>query len=354
MTETILGPKWLKLYAFSSFVIYVSMVINYLTSIYVYIQGMFEFNVLIDILYFFITMIIEIIICLYISKMNNMMHFLSITSITSFFLIIFSLIIISLVANIQGEVENKFIYENLFFPKISPKTFTNKILKIASYIMEYVYGYSYHSTFPTVIGYLNKVNNKNTKKIHLISFGIVVIAYILITFFGFILSNVVPNQLFQENDKLFDGAWGILRKPFKIVMVIYLLTLIPVRFIVIRDNYITLFGEKRIKLFSELVIIIIFIFICNLFVFGVGTFEKYLEDWDIRTLIQAFGGMFGVIISFCLPVINFISVNGKRKVKSIIGYIITGFFVLVGIFSLYYTFYKIVVGDDKSRGSDEE
>ena len=122
----------------------------------------------------------------------------------------------------------------------------------------------------------------------------------------------------------------------------------------IRDNYITLFGEKRIKLFSELVIIIIFIFICNLFVFGVGTFEKYLEDWDIRTLIQAFGGMFGVIISFCLPVINFISVNGKRKVKSIIGYIITGFFVLVGIFSLYYTFYKIVVGDDKSRGSDEE
>jgi amino acid permease len=354
MTETILGPKWLKIYAFSSFVIYVSMVINYLTSIYVYIQGMFDFNVLIDILYFFITMIIEIIICLYISKMNNMMHFLSITSITSFFLIIFSLIIISLVANIQGEVENKFIYENLFFPKISPKTFTNKILKIASYIMEYVYGYSYHSTFPTVIGYLNKVNNKNTKKIHLISFGIVVIAYILITFFGFILSNVVPNQLFQENDKLFDGAWGILRKPFKIVMVIYLLTLIPVRFIVIRDNYITLFGEKRIKLFSELVIIIIFIFICNLFVFGVGTFEKYLEDWDIRTLIQAFGGMFGVIISFCLPVINFISVNGKRKVKSIIGYIITGFFVLVGIFSLYYTFYKIVVGDDKSRGSDEE
>ena len=93
MTETILGPKWLKLYAFSSFVIYVSMVINYLTSIYVYIQGMFEFNVLIDILYFFITMIIEIIICLYISKMNNMMHFLSITSITSFFLIIFNYLI---------------------------------------------------------------------------------------------------------------------------------------------------------------------------------------------------------------------------------------------------------------------
>ena len=78
MTEAILGPKWLKIYAFCSFVIYVSMVINYLASIYVYIQGMFDFDgVLANIIYFLISMIIEIIICLYISKMNNMMHFLS-------------------------------------------------------------------------------------------------------------------------------------------------------------------------------------------------------------------------------------------------------------------------------------
>ena len=137
----------------------------------------------------------------------------------------------------------------------------------------------------------------------------------------------------------------------KIVLVIYLLTLVPVRFIVIRDNYTTLFGEKKITFLNELTIIIIFISICNLFVFGVGSFEKSLEDWDIRTLIQAFGGMFGVIISFCLPVINYISVNGKRKIKSMIGYIMTSIFVIIGIFSLIYTIYKIIVGDDKSRKS---
>jgi amino acid permease len=200
MTEAILGTKWLKIYAFSSFVIYVSMVINYLTSIYVYIQGMIDFEgVWSNIIYFIISMIIEIIICLYISKMNNMMHFLSIVSITSFFLIVLSIIVLSIVANAKGEVGKKFTSENLYFPKIDPKTFVNKMLKISSYIMEYVFGYSYHSTFPTVIGYLHKVNNKNTKKIHIISFGFVVLTYMLLTFSGFMLSDTVPNQLFQEN-----------------------------------------------------------------------------------------------------------------------------------------------------------
>ena len=297
------------------------------------------------ILYFLITIIIEIIICLYISKMNNMMHFLSITSIISLYLIVISLMIVAIVANAQNDVSNKFTSENLFFPKISPKTLTNKILKISQYITTFVYGYSYHSTFPTVIGYLNKVNNKNTKKIHNISFSIVVTAYALITFFGFLSENDVPKQLFEEYDDLFEGGWAILRKPFKIVLVLYLLTLIPVRFIVIRDNYITLFGENKIKLLGELAIITIFIFICNIFVFIIGLFQKYLEGWDIRTLIQAFGGMFGVIISFCLPVINYTSVNGKKKIKSIIGYIITVFYVIVGFLSLSYTIYKIAIGD---------
>ena len=61
--------------------------------------------------------------------------------------------------------------------------------------------------------------------------------------------------------------------------------------------------------------------------------------------------MFGVIISFCLPVINYVSVNGKRKLKSIIGYLITGFFVIVGFLSLSYTIYKIIIGEDKTEES---
>ena len=316
MTETILGSKWLKIYSFCSFVIYVSMVINYLTSIYVYFQGMLEYdNNLINILYFVITIILEIFICLSLRKMKNL-NYLALVSFTSFCIITISLIIISIMANAHGGVTDKFNLDNLYFPKIAPKSFTNKLLKISSYIMEYVYGYQYHSTFPTVIGNLHTVNNTTTQKVHLISFGVIVLTYMIVTFFGFILSTTVPNTIFQENDKYFNGLWGAdLRKPFKIVLIIYLLTLVPIRFIVIRDNYITLIGKKRINILSELSIIIIFVVICNIFVFGVGTFEKYFGNWDIRTLIQAFGGMFGVIISFSLPVVNYISVNGKKKNK---------------------------------------
>ena len=344
MTETILGSNWLKIYAFSSFVIYVSMLINYLTSINVYIKGMNEIEEwLYYIIYYSITVIIEIIICLYISKMNNMMHFLSIVSFTSFFLIVLILIFMSLIGNLKGKVGAKLISENLFFPKIPQKDFINIILKISSYITEYVFAYSYHSTFPTVIGNLNKVNNKNTKYVHFISFGMIVSAYFLITFFGFMICDKVPRQLFKENDKNFEVG-GILRKPFKIILVIYLLTLVPIRFIAIRDNYITLFGNK-IKLLSELTIIIIFILFCNLCVYGLTAFEENIH-FDIRTLLQAFGGLFGVIISFCLPVINYISVNGRRKIKSILGYIITGFFIIVGVLSFCYSIYSIINGNE--------
>ena len=351
MTETILGPRWLKTYALSSFIIYVSMVINYLTSIYDYIEGMlgFDNNIFYHLLYFIITIVIEIFICLYITKMANMMHFLSIVSIFCFTLITFSLIVVSIFLNIKRKVVNKFVYENLFFPRISPKTFANKLLKISSYIMEYVFGYSYHSTFPTLIGYLRYVNNSNTKKVHYMSFSIVVFTYWTVTFFGFIFSTDVPKQILVKNDKYFNEGWEILEIPLKIALVIFLLTLIPVRFIVLRDNYVTLFGQKKLSFFSEFFIILLFIFFSNIFVLAFIISEKYLEEWDVRRLVQAFGGMFGVIISFCLPVINYVSVNGKRKLKSIIGYIITGFYVLVGIFSTSYTFYKIFSGDDDDK-----
>ena len=65
-------------------------------------------------------------------------------------------------------------------------------------------------------------------------------------------------------------------------------------------------------------------------------------DINIKSIIQAFGGIFGVIICFCLPVVNYVSVNGKKKVKSIIGYAMVIFFVIVGVFSTVYPIYQII------------
>ena len=350
MTETILGPQWLKLYAVSSFITYVCMEVSYLSSIYIYIQSIFDTkSVLFNIFYFLITMIIEIIICLYISKIAKM-HLLSIISISCFILILISLIFISIAANIKGEVDKKFTSKNLFFPDIKPNTAINRLLKISSYIMDYVYGYSYHSTFPTLLGNLHSVTHSITQKVHLISFAIIFGAYFLTTFFGFLMSTKVPTEIFKENDnnQYFTGGWKYLIVPFKIVLCIYLLTLIPIRFIVLRDNYITLIGEKKMNFLRELIIISIFIFICNIFVFGVGIFEVLtVNDMNIKSVIQAFGGMFGVIICFCLPVVNYVSVNGKKKIKSILGYIITFIFVIIGCFSTAFSIYRLIFGNKK-------
>ena len=103
MTETILGPKWLKFNAVSSFIIYVSMEVSYLSSIYVYIQGIFNItDVWFTILYFFISMVIEIIICIYISK-NAKMHLLSLAN--KNFKIYFSIL----------KMENSILNFNYFF-----------------------------------------------------------------------------------------------------------------------------------------------------------------------------------------------------------------------------------------------
>ena len=347
MTETILGARWLQLYAFCSLIIYISMEVSYIDSIYEHIIEIFDTNnAWFIILYFLISMIVEIIICMYISKIAKM-HLLSIVSVSCFFILFFSLIVISIVANIKGEVGNKFTVENLFFPNISPNTTVNRLLKMASYIMVYVYGYSYHSTFPTLLGNLHTVNHSTTKKVHLISFGIIFLSFIFMTIFGFILSDDVPQEIFKDNAKYFTGDWTYLIIPYKMVLCIYYLTLIPIRFIVVRDNYITLIGEKKITFFRELLIITVFIFISNIFVFGVGFFKNTsLYDLNISAMIQAFGGIFGVIISFCLPVVNYISINGKKKMKSLIGYVITGFFGIVGIFSAVYTFYQLIFGKE--------
>jgi hypothetical protein len=255
-----------------------------------------------------------------------------------------SLIIVSIIANWTGQVGAKFNTENWYFPNLSHNTVVNKILKISSYLMVYTYAYSYHSTFPTLIGSLYNVNNRTTKRVHLVSFGAIFISYFLISIFGFILSDEVPSELFQENDELFNGGWATFRKPFKYIIIFFLLFLLPIRFIVLRDNYIILIGKKKVTFLKELTIVVIFIIICNILVFCIVKFENDVKDLQIKNLFQAFGGIFGVIISFCLPVVNYVSVNGKYKIKSIIGYLILGLFVLTGILATGHTFYQIFTG----------
>ena len=66
----------------------------------------------------------------------------------------------------------------------------------------------------------------------------------------------------------------------------------------------------------------------------------------LSNFMQLFGGIFGVIICYVLPVIIYIGAHGRRKVKSIIGFILTGIFLFVGIVSVCHSVYGIFHKND--------
>ena len=66
----------------------------------------------------------------------------------------------------------------------------------------------------------------------------------------------------------------------------------------------------------------------------------------ITNFIQLTGGIFGVIISFVLPVINYIGANGKRKIKSIIGYGLAIIFCAIGLLSVGFSIYGLNIKND--------
>ena len=74
-------------------------------------------------------------------------------------------------------------------------------------IIKYIYSYSYHSSFPTLIGNLKNVNDTNSKRVHNISFIIIAGTYFLIGFFGYLLRENVSTVLFREYEDSSQGDY---------------------------------------------------------------------------------------------------------------------------------------------------
>ncbi len=337
MTSEILGDKWLKVYTFSSLIFYLSIEINYLSEIYTIISNLVDFsnNVILMIIYFILTIIIEIIICSYISNIRNV-HLLSLISSLIFIIVLISIISQGIIHMIH-DPGNKFDYNILINPKIN--NHIEFFFGLMTYIIKYVYGFSYHSTYPTLISNLKEVDENNTKNTHIISFIYIACSYFLITFFGFFLKIPMADVL-SINDLSSKDNIQILF--FKIILCLFLFTVVPLRFIIIRDNYSSLIDkEKKLSFKKDLFIVFICILFCNIIVFL--TNENLIHVNIISNFMSIFAGIFGVIISFVLPVINYIGVNGKRKMKSIIGYILIAIFSIIGAFSVGYSIYGIVI-----------
>ena len=344
ITLEILGEKWLKIYAISSLIFYLSIEVTYLSEIYTILSNLLNFDkdysILKNIIFYIVSIPLEIFIFLYYAKVQKI-HLLSFIS-CFIFLLIFLIIIITGAYNlIQGESEDK----ESSLVKLDIKDKFEFFFILMSFIIEYLYGYTYHNIYPTLLGNLKNIDNQNTKFIHNISFIIIILIYFLITFFGHFLKVSMSSILFDGN--YYEQVNLTRVNLFRILICIFLFTAMPIRYIIIRDNYTCLFVKgrpKEISLIKDLIAVILCTIFCNLIVYLTNI---YIIKFNIVTnFIQLFGGIFGVIICFILPVINYIGVNGKTKMKSILGYILTILFSIIGLLSVGHSIHGIFIPND--------
>ena len=349
MTENTLGKKWLMVYSFSSFVYYLSININYLNLLYSIFKSFFSSSS--SIFYGFIFLLIscnfEIFLCIYTSKTTKM-HLLSIITMFTFSFIL----IVTIIRGIYSCFTNdypKFRKENLFYPSEGKSGWLLFFFSITACI-KYIYGYSYHSSFPTLLGNLKNINDTTSKKVHKLSFGIICGSYILIAFFGYLIDDPVPKVLYRKYQD--SNKNDFITVTIKIFIFVFLFSLIPSRYITIRDGYTSLIGKGKMTYKKDLMITALSLFLSNGIVF---LNEEVINDdssiqLDIFTIfVNIFGGLFGVIICFGLPVINYAAINGKKKIKSLIGYVITGIFVIVGLLSVGYAFYEMFSPEEEKE-----
>jgi hypothetical protein len=341
MTEKIIGSNWMKVYVICSLILYLSIEINYISEIFTIVSKLIGISGKNDyikiIVYFIITILFEVFICSYSSNIKKI-HIISFFSIIFFLVILISVIVLGLI-NLANEAE-KLSYENL----IATDTDNNLdlFLFINSYSIVYIYGYSYHCSFPTLLGnFQNNLDEKNSRNVQIISFIIIGISYLLITFFGYLVKSDVPEILFIKDESLENTVFQII---FKIIICLFEFTVISLRFIVIRDNFTTLFGKQNMTFIKDLITTFIILLFCNIVAYL--TNENEIGFSILSNFMQLFGGIFGVIICYALPVIIYIGANGRRKVKSIIGYILTGIFLFVGIVSVCHSVYGIFHRND--------
>ena len=341
ITLEILGKKWLIIYAISSLIFYLSIEITYLAEIYTIFSnllGFEEYSIIKNIAFFIVTIPLEIFIFLYYAKVQKI-HILSLISCLIFIIIFFTIIITGSMNILHGELENN--QSSLIKPDIKDRL--EFFFSLMSFIIEYLYGYTYHNIYPTLLGNLKNIDNKRTKCIHNTSFIAILIIYFLVTFFGNCLKVSMSDILFDGNT--YQQVNLVRVNVFRIMISIFLFTAMPIRYIIIRDNYTSLFiGGEEISFMRDLIAVILCTTFCNIIVYL--TNRSIIKFNIVTNFIQLFGGIFGVIICFILPVINYIGVNGKTKVKSIFGYILTILFSIIGLLSVGHSIHGIFIQND--------
>ena len=346
ITQTTLGNFWFKVYVIASFFFYLSIIVNYSKLLFMVMESMLTFldNEVAKILYFLLISIIEIIFCFFANSVSRL-FILSIIVVFCYGIILFTAIIKSIIFMSSEGVGDKFSVSNLFLAKnLKNESNWYMFLMIMSKFIEFFYGYTYHSSYPTMLSDLENISHESTQNIHAISFSVIAILYLFIGFFGYLIAKDVPKFLFISEENFKNNNFLICL--FKVILALFFLLLIPVRYVVIRDNYTSLFSVENLQKKYEIIIITVCLFLVNLIVYFVHD-DSEGEFNLVSMMTQIFGGFLGVLICFVLPVVNFVAINRKMKLRTVIGFIICFIFIVMGFFSIFNNIHNIGNTDDQ-------
>ena len=331
ITNATLGYFWLIMYSISSFIVYMMSIASYLHILFLIsfsvigISDDKEDKSVEKLIYFFISYIIEVLLCLFTSNLSKI-HILSTICFCIFVIILLAVIIGGFINITKGNLDYATAFEI--------KKYNNsweKFICIMSKINEFLVGFLSHSTFPTLLNlYKSPNDDEKTKKINKVQLIILYILYGLYTIFGlFYLGN--SNDVDKNNNNKYKtkdlktGDYIV-----NILLMVYIISLVPIRYLIIRDNYTSVLKKDYLPAKIEIPITCLCILICNIF----ASLIRNNRITDV--FMNIFIAIFGVFICFILPVINFVKLNDKTKIRSIIGYIISGIFILIGIFSIIF------------------
>ena len=213
---------------------------------------------------------------------------------------------------------------------INGKTFWEILYTVTNAFVVFMFGYLNHNGFLLVMKNLQNPTEKRTNKVMQRSFWIEFIVYFILALSGYFLTPSNNTTEMFLNTGL-GGSGSYYETCFciaKVIMVLCLQSLIPLRWSLLKESLISFFKDNQINKKVDVTITVVMLIIMN---------YSLLFVENVVNIIGFVGGIFGVLVCYFIPLFIYIGIFGKKKVTSFIGYILLIFFGIIGVISTIFS-----------------
>ena len=275
--------------------------------------------------------LIQIPLCLY-EKMSRLKYTPIIATCAIIIIMLIIFIVFLFHINFSSDDIRWFIGKRL-----SEGTFWDKISIITNAFVVFMFGYLNHNGFLLVMKNLQNPTEKRTTKVMRRSFWIEFIVYFVLALSGYFLTPSNTKEMFLNtrnggSGTDFEYYFGVA----KVIMVLCLQSLIPLRWSLLKESLLSFFKDNQINKTADTIITVVMLIIMN--------YSLLFVD-NVVNIIGFVGGIFGVLVCYFIPLFIYIGIFGKKKVTSIIGYILLIFFGVIGVISTIFSLISAFKGN---------